>query len=224
MVIDKTKLLVLPLVILSITAGFFVPQIISAIQTGLPDATTTDDGGWVENGCSAGNLHLCLDEVTVDDDTTYLIASETENDNFEVEFPPFTDPAVGTGHEVHIWQRADTGNSGQNERLDVFLTEAGTNRCTFANVVMTRSASYTETTLTCTELEADAITDYSALRVDVTVDRQGAGESMRITKIEIQLPDASVGDPNDDFGSNSGCCIFVIGGLDKEIIFSNVLD
>lgn len=171
----------------------------------MPDATTADDGGWVEDGCSAGDLHLCVDEAVSDDDTTKLVATADSTQNFEVEVPPFTDPEVGTGHEVHIWMRADTGNSGASERVDMFLTEAGTNRCTFANVAAVRSASYTEHTLTCTVDEANAITDYSALRIDTTVDRAGAGEEIYITKIEIQLPDAPAGgDPNADIQQSMG--------------------
>ncbi len=126
-----------------------------------------------------------------------------------------TDPVTNTGHEIHFWskciQTASPGSvcSGNpSERIDVELREGATIRCAAQTFNVARSTSYTEQTMTCTTTEADTITDYTALRVHINVDRidnPGDDDEIRITKVEIQLPDAPAGgDPNDDIQQSMG--------------------
>jgi len=175
-----------------------------AIQTILPNGSVDEDWTLNPSNCDASsNSHECVDEAVSDDDTTYL-STITVGDQFVGELDTMTDPEVGTGHEVHIWALSDAGASGQNERVDVFLLEITTTRCNFQNVVMVRSASYTEHTLTCSEAEANAISNYEDLRIGLRTDRVGSGEFIRVTKAELQIPDAPTGDVNDGIQQSMG--------------------
>lgn len=148
-------------------------------------------GNWTDEGTvdNDGNLYTSVDEVTKDDDDSYINADDTAT-TCELKLSSVTDPQVGTSHILHIWFRSD--GSGGPEKLDVRLLEATTEICSLANQT-NRSGSYADVGYTLSEGEANSITDYSDLRIELTQDSVGSGEWIRVTQCYLEVPDAPVG-------------------------------
>lgn len=154
-------------------------------------------GGWTDEGTvdNDGSLYTSIDEITIDNDDSYINADST-GEVCVVKLGTITDPEVGTGHGLHIWFRS-SGSAGP-EKLDVRLIEdyggAGTEICSVNNQ-SNRSGTYADINTDgyqLSEAEANLITDYGNLYVELTEDSVGSGEWIRITQVYFQAPDAVV--------------------------------
>lgn len=152
-------------------------------QFGRPDSTL-DTGSWSAVGSSP--LHNCINEVTPNDDSTYALA-ESDGLIFKVTLSDIADPSSSTGHIIRCTSKSS--GSGKGEDVYVYLYQ-GETLIASSGKWSTRGVYGTDT-LTLTAGEAGAITDYTNLRFWVEVDI-GSGETMRVTQIEFEVPDAGV--------------------------------
>ena len=168
----------------------FLPGIreVNAAQFGRPDGTVSA-GSWTAVG--AATLHEATDEVTANDDTDYADAAGV-NTTAELSLSNVTDPVSSTGHIVR-WRYKPAGSAAA-ERIVVDLYQGTTLIRTSGNVTGTRGV-YNDASFTLTATEADSITDYTDLRLKINTTNLGASESMRVTWLELEVPDAQ---PNVD--------------------------
>lgn len=163
-------------------------QIAHAIQTGTPSGDIST-GSWTEGvpGADADVfLYNEIDEGSADGDTTYIVEITTET-TFEVSLTSLTDPGADTGHIIHIWMRSI--GSGGPEKLRVALVQGTIVIATSENFT-NRSSTYVEQTFAIAEAVAANITDYTNLRIRFLNQGLGNNEEMRVTKAELQIPDA----------------------------------
>lgn len=155
-------------------------------------ASDISAGNWTDEGAvdNDGNLYTSLDEVTKDDDSSY-VTNNTGDDTGEVKLSAVADPVSSTGHVVHCWFRTIGGGAG--EKLDVSLYEATTEIAGVVNQ-SNRSASYADATFRLTAGEADSIGDYSDLRIRLIANTVGGTEEIRVTQCYLEVPDAAAPD------------------------------
>jgi len=133
-----------------------------------------------------------LDEATADDDTTVVDSAnnpgETDGTGFEVALGSIPDPQSSSGHAVRV--RARRNGGARTITLNWRLYQGTT--AVISAKSLTLTDSYQTSTYTLSGAEADAISDYSDLRVRVwgTTSGGGAGSKLRVTWIELETPDA----------------------------------
>ncbi|MDP2704449.1 MAG: DUF1080 domain-containing protein [bacterium] len=175
--------------IFGLVLGIFLSgtQIAYAAQFGRP-ASTVSTGSWTVVG--AATLHEATDEVTANGDTDY--ANATVNTTAELKLGSVADPGVSSGHTVR-WSFNPAGSGGA-EQIVFDLYQGGTLIRSSGNITGTRG-TYNAGSLTLTGPEADLISNYSDLRIRITTPNLGASDSMRVTWLEFEVPDAPVNVP-----------------------------
>jgi hypothetical protein len=156
-----------------------------AQQFARPDGTVLPGGSWT--AVNAPTLHEATDEATPDD-TDYMEATQATTD--ELTLTDVSDPLSGIGHTIRF--RMWTAGSGAKERVQIQLYQ-GTTQIAVTGNEQSRGA-WGQFSYTLTVLEADAITDYSDLRVRV-VSLMDPGETARMIWVEFEVPDALPGSP-----------------------------
>lgn len=151
-------------------------------------------GNWTDEGTvdNDGNLWTSMDEVTSDDDDSYIMATNQSADICEVKLGAGTDPVSSVGHVLHVLFRSIGG--GGPEKVDMLLLDGAVTILELPNQ-SNRSASYTDVNYTLTGAEADAIGDYTDLRIRLNADTVGSGEEIRVTQAYMQFPDAPAAGP-----------------------------
>jgi hypothetical protein len=133
-----------------------------------------------------------LDDAAADDDTSVVDSAnnpaETDGTGFEVALGSIPDPQSSTGHIVRVRGRRNGG--ARTVTLNWRLYQSSTAIAAAQSLTMTDS--YQTSSHTLSSAEADAITNYSDLRVRVwgTTSGGGAGSKLRVTWIELEMPDA----------------------------------
>ena len=148
------------------------------VQTALPTGTVSND--WTVTGAATANAAL----ASASDSS--LIETATEGDLCRVNIATLTDPEVGTGHVIRF--RAQATGSGGPERIEVLLFEGSTQRADSSNIAITRG-SFNAYSYTLTETEADTITAYTDLRIEVHAATMGA-ELLECSEAFFEVPDA----------------------------------
>lgn len=134
-----------------------------------------------------------LDEAIADDDLTAVDSSnnpgEADGTGFEILLSALTDPQSSTGHTLRLRGRRNGG--GRTITINFRLYQGAT-PITAAQSFSDGADTYTTKTYTLLAAEADAITDYSNLRVRVWSTTAGGGPASkaRVTWIELEAPDA----------------------------------
>jgi hypothetical protein len=101
-----------------------------------------------------------------------------------------TDPASSSGHIVRV--RSCKAGANVVNSLTGYLMQGSTQICSFACHVA--NSTWTTTSYTLSSAEADAITDYTDLRVRVALDwGAGVATGARVSWIEFECPDAAAG-------------------------------
>ncbi len=137
-------------------ADFYEPQI-CLIR---PDGDIS--GAWSPS--SGGDLFAMIDESPVDD-ADYIESAETPvNQVAEVTLGNCTDPLKSDGHMVRY--RYHKGQGGGQVDLTVLLLQGGTTIATFSHTNI--PTAVTEAFQALSAAQADAITDYSDLRLRFT--------------------------------------------------------
>ncbi len=152
------------------------------VQTALPSGTVSND--WTVTGASA---HVALQ--TKDDDTS-KIDSLVAGDLCRVNIDSLTDPVGNVSHILHV--NAQATGSGQPERVILRLFETSTERADSGVLAITRS-SYNDFSYTLSAAEADAITDYTDLRIEIENSNADDPEKLDVTFVSFEVPDAPAG-------------------------------
>lgn len=116
-------------------------------------------GSWVSS--AGGALYAVLDETSADDGDYVSIAG---TGTFEVKLASGADPGVGYGHTIRYRLQGDG-----SKQFTVRLVQGSTIRSTDPTVRTPPAGSWTTYSWTPTEAEANAITDYTDLRLRFTV-------------------------------------------------------
>src|SRR3990172_7874252 len=181
-------LVVLGLVVLALAlAATFSPRsptrgLAQTAQFARPALDIATAGAW-----GTAPLWEKLDEVTADDTATEIQSgTDPNNDPFEVQLSSVTDPQSSVGHIVR-YRVTKTGTKAAT--VDVALYQGAT--LIRADIQQTVTDLYQTFTFTLTAAEADAIIDYTDLRVRVTANASGPVDptSVRATWIELEVPE-----------------------------------
>lgn len=121
-------------------------------------------GSWTTQSGGTTNLYATIDEATADDaDYVQSSASPSSPDVYEVALGSLTDPSSSSGH--HVRYRYKKSVSG-GDRIDLTVTLRQGASTTIASWTHTDIGStYTDADQTLTSGDADAISDYTALRL-----------------------------------------------------------
>ncbi len=156
-------------------------------QFARPDSTVSA-GLWTEIGPNT-ELWQAVDEVTANDGTDFIDSGVGNNTTCELGLSNVTDPVSSVNHTIRF--RMEGFGSGPPERVEVQLFDGATQIAT-TGVEASRAAWGTKF-YDLTAAEADNIGDYTDLRVKVISSNLGAGESVIVTWVEFEVPDAGGG-------------------------------
>ncbi|MEE9592920.1 MAG: hypothetical protein V3W28_05005, partial [Thermoplasmata archaeon] len=156
-------------------------------------------GNWTASG--APTHHEAVDEVTPNGDTDYVVSS-TNDDILDVGLSSVGDPQSSTGHILRYTAMAFGGSAP--ERAELHLFEGVTQVAATGQPNIDRTA-YTTYEHPLSASEADSITDYSNLHLELHTHNLAAGESIRITQAEFEVPGLLIpGTPSDTAWSRFG--------------------
>jgi len=127
----------------------WIPLVTAQFARPVSDSST---GGWVASG--GGSLYAAIDETPASD-ADYI--STTNASVCEVALSTLTDPVSSTGHVVRYRIAADSGG------ITVRLRQGTTTIATWTHAAAPASLTTYEQTLSSGE--ADAITNYAALKL-----------------------------------------------------------
>ena len=157
-------------------------------QFGRPDGDIST-GGWTPTPLNAE-----IDETVADDGTTEILsADDPVSDTSEVSLSTVTDPALSTGHILRFrHQHTTTGGGSAPAMTLVGSLYQGTTLIAESSVAPAKGVWGTEA-LTLSGAEADAITDYTDLRVRLVANKTGGNRTFRIhvTWAELEVPDVA---------------------------------
>ena len=159
------------------------------VQIARPDSDISA-GSWTLEGSTAeGTIWESLDEVSANDGTDY-IESVGADHTCEVGLDnSITDPGGNTGYFLKCRIRGE--GSGGPERCIISLFEGATQRAISGS--FTERAAWGDKSYTLTTGEADSITAFTDLRIKLTSDNLGGGETMWVTQAFFEVPDVAGG-------------------------------
>lgn len=149
--------------------------------------STITAGAWT---AIATTLHGDTDEGidSPDDDTTYAETSTASSD-MELRLAVGADPGTGLSHTIQ-WRARRHGVWFLSAELAVSLYEGATLRATAPSTFF--GDFYTTESYTLTEAEANAITDYSNLRLRFQLVLDMGTAHVHITACELDIPSTEV--------------------------------
>lgn len=142
------------------------------------------DGAWTAQG-GPSDLYDCLDEVTPSDSD--YIEDIANNTTCKLGLSNLTDPVGNVLHTLTF--RHWTEGSGGPERTEVKLIEGSTERAS-TSVRTTANQTWEDESYTLTTGEADTITDYTNLFLEIISSNLAGGEIVRVSHATFQVPDA----------------------------------
>jgi len=154
-----------------------------AAQFARPDGTLAA-GDWTP----AVTLHEQVDEVTADGDGSYALAASSTT--AELSLSDVTDPGVDTGHIMRI-SFMTLGGAGAPEKISFALYQDTIKIAEQKNLENPDSyGSPMEFPLDALT-EANLITDYSLLKFTIVSSGISGSDSIRVSWVELEVPDAS---------------------------------
>jgi len=163
-----------------ILAVAFSTQDAFAEQFGGPNETISNTD-WALFG--AASEHEATDEVTPNEDDDYLVGSSKTAD-VELGLLDFSDPQLSTNHILRF--NAHSSGNGGPEKMQISLFQ-GAVEIAKNKFTITRD-SYNTYSYTLKKNEVDSITDYTDLRINLKITSIKAGEEIRITQTEFEVP------------------------------------
>ena len=157
------------------------------VQIARPDSDISA-GLWEPIG-GPSTLFDAINEVTANDDTDYIEALNGENTTCELGLTSLTDPVSSIDHKLRL--RLQGTGSGGPERCSIALFQGGTQIAISSN--FTSRGAWGDGEYILTAGEADAITDYTDLRIKLTSSNLAATEDMWVTWAEFEVPDVAAG-------------------------------
>lgn len=170
-------------------------------QFARPSSDVSNAGSWATQPTTGQALYAQIDE-TAASDTDYCVSpSNPSNAAFVVGLGSVTDPATGTGHVMRV-RYAKSASGGRTIDLTFRLLQGGTQIA--SRTITNLSEVVTTSEFTLSGGEADAITDYGALRFEFSanVSGSGGGRACAVTWAELETPDAA--SVTEKSGSDSG--------------------
>ena len=152
------------------------------VQTALPTATFSNN--WTVTGSATAHQALASPS------DSSLIETNIVAEKCRVNIESLTDPLIGTGHDIKF--RAKATGSGGGEKVRIRLFEGATQRALSGKISITRG-SFNAYTFTLSIVDADTITDYTDLRIEIDADTVGGSENLEVSEIFLEIPDASGG-------------------------------
>ena len=161
----------------------------SAAQFGRPSATPTP-GTWTVFPTTS-TRHEAIDEAVQNGDTDYISTTNTGGDSAYFSLSAVSDPQTSSGHIIRVTAKASGTGATNLEQVSMRLYTSGGTEITngTAYQTVTRGA-YTTYSYTLTATQANNITDYAQLRIRVQTRNIAAGEYIRVTQAEFEVPDA----------------------------------
>jgi hypothetical protein len=175
-------------------------------QVALPDGNSGTTNWSQQTGDGDGDWWDELDEgVSGHDGNSSAWSSPAEpiNEAIAVTLQNVTDPGVHTGHTIRaVWRKNSTGGSTLSGKLELLQSTTVIATSTDTDVAENTYQTYS---YTLSEAEAANITDYTALILRVTANREvdSTGRALLLTAIEFECPDASGGTQYDQSVSGS---------------------
>ena len=160
------------------------------VQTALPSATVSNS--WTIAGSTpAATAHESVDDpVATPDDAVTLLEETTQGETFRVNIGSLTDPVSSTGHVIRA--RCQGTGSGAPERIQLKLFQGTTEKAASGNLAIVRG-SWNDKSYTLSDVEADSITDYTDLRIDVNgIVLGGGSDKLEVTQVFFEVPDVAV--------------------------------
>ena len=152
------------------------------VQTGLPTATVSNN--WTVT--SSPSAH----EALASSSDSSLIETNIVGETCRVNIYSLTDPVSSIDHIIKF--RGQATGSGGGEKVKVLLFEGATQRAISGKISLTRG-SFNPFSYTLTAVEADSISDYTDLRIEILADTVGGTELLEISEIFLEIPDAPAG-------------------------------
>lgn len=149
-------------------------------QYARPDSDVTVSG-WTPS--TGSTLYECIDESSASDaDYIHRVRAD---DTCEVGLSNVTDPVSSSGHVLRV--RNQKNGAGSLGTCTAKLMQGAS---TIGTWTLTAGSIATDA-FTLSSGEADSITDYSDLRVQITVDWiSGLTTGLAVTWVEFEVPDA----------------------------------
>ena len=161
-------------------------------QYARPDSDVSA-GSWVNQAGSGSNLFQSIDEADGENDSDYVISTDdsSSSDTMEVGLSDIPDPQSSSSHIVHYRAKgSDPSGSYGIPSLTVSLRQGSTQIATATNSSLT--TSFVNYTFTLSSSEANAITDYSDLRIRfVRASGGSASETNLVSEAWFETPTAS---------------------------------
>ena len=132
-------------------------------QFGRPSADTVRTA-WTDQGGGTTNIYTTIDETVASDADYIKTAAPPGTNEYETLLTSLTDPVSSTGH-IMRWRRRKQPASGSAQiNLTVRLLQGGTQIVSRADTDI--PGTFTDSSYTLSAGEADAITDYTDLRLE----------------------------------------------------------
>ena len=156
-------------------------------QYARPDSDVSD-GRWVNSAGNNTNLYSYIDESTVDDsDYIHVTDDWGSTDVCTVGLGDVTDPSSAALHKFTV-RALETGGMGSVD-LTVTLLQGST---TIRAASWQPGTTYAGVTTTLTASEANAISDYTDLRLKIQAfDQGGMGTQTKVSWAYFECPDAA---------------------------------
>ena len=140
------------------------------------------------NSSTGGVFYGCIDEVTPSD-SDYVYTDAMATNTLIVGLSDVTDPSSSINHTIRF--RAKSANASKGpESCECELYEGSTKIAAMGAQALTRD-TYNTFQYTLTEAEANAIGDYTALRLHFTPDPgSGTNDEIHVSWAEFEVPTA----------------------------------
>lgn len=139
-------------------------------------------GAWTYS--TGATLYGCVDEASFDD-ADYIQLNNSAGSTCQLRLSDVTDPNASIGHIVRV--RAKKTGTGTIS-CTAYLYQGASQKATFA---VTLGTGYATTEYTLTAAEADAITDYTDLRLHLTGVCNASGRYVQVSWAELEVPNAT---------------------------------
>ena len=157
-------------------------------QYGRPDSDIVL-GGFKDELFGTTNIYTSIDETSADD-ADYVRSPTNSTGTYEAGLSNITDPVSSSGHIIRFrYKRADV-----NSAITVLLFQGNTQIASTGSV--TTTGTWTTTTYTLSTAEADAITDYTDLRLKIQDADANYGNFVSWMEFEVPTTPATVTVPS----------------------------
>ena len=156
-------------------------------QYARPDSDVSD-GNWLNSADNNTNLYSYVDESSVND-SDYIYADDQwgSTEICILGLGDVTDPSSAADHKITVRALENMGFGGVD--LNVILQQGTT---TIRSHTFNPSSGFANYTTTLTSSQANAITDYSDLRIKISAtDQMGSEATTQVSWAYFECPDAS---------------------------------